>query len=119
MNYSYEERLNIGREIYDNELSKHDATVKYGISLNTAREYMRMYRDEYSLPPKQSVRKCGNGAVTVKTASYDEFDSMSREELIAEIIKAKINEARAKKGYQVKGDGAEKVFVPIENKNTK
>lgn len=67
MNYSYEEKLNIGREIYDNELSKHDATIKYGISINTAREYMRMYRDEYSFPPKQSIRKCENGAVVVKT----------------------------------------------------
>lgn len=111
--------MDIGREIYHNELSKHDATVKYGIGINTARAYMRLYRDEYSLPRKQAGRQRGSGTVIVKTASYDEFDSMSREELIAEIIKAKINEARAKKGYQVKGDGAEKVFVPIENKNTK
>ena len=41
------------------------------------------------------------------------------EELIGEIIKARINEARAKKGYLVKGDGAEKVFEPIGNRNTK
>lgn len=30
---------------------------------------------------------------------------MSKEELIRELIKARINEARLKKGYEVKGDG--------------
>lgn len=44
---------------------------------------------------------------------------MSRGELIDEIIKAKVNEARAKKGYEVKGDGRFKEFRPIGNKNTK
>ena len=44
---------------------------------------------------------------------------MTREELIGEIIKARINEARAKKGYQVKGDGVDKDFEPIVNRNTK
>ena len=44
---------------------------------------------------------------------------MSKEELINELIKAKANELRAKKGYEVKGDGADKEFVPINNRNTK
>ena len=44
---------------------------------------------------------------------------MSKEELINELILAKANELRAKKGYEVKGDGANKVFVPLNNKNSK
>ena len=44
---------------------------------------------------------------------------MSKEELLLELVKSKINEARAKKGYQVEGDGVNKRFVPIGSKNTK
>ena len=31
---------------------------------------------------------------------------MTKEELIQEVVKARIQEARLKKGYEVKGDGA-------------
>ena len=44
---------------------------------------------------------------------------MTREELMEELIKSKINEARAKKGYMVKGDGANKEFIPLDKKNSK
>lgn len=40
-----------------------------------------------------------------------EYESMTREELIQELVLAKINEARAKKGYEVKGVGAEKEYT--------
>jgi transposase len=39
--------------------------------------------------------------------------------LINELILAKANELRAKKGYEVKGDGANKEFISINNKNMK
>ena len=42
-----------------------------------------------------------------------------RKELIEELIKAKINEARAKKGYEVKGVGQNKEFISLNNKNSK
>ncbi len=38
---------------------------------------------------------------------------MTKEELIREIVRCKIREARLKKGYEVKGNGAEKVFIPL------
>lgn len=44
---------------------------------------------------------------------------MSKQELMDEIVKAKIEAARAKKGYEVKGDGCSKEYVPINNKNSK
>ena len=45
MKYTPEERLDIGRQIYDGELSRYEAAVQYGIGEQTARNYMRMYRD--------------------------------------------------------------------------
>ena len=47
------------------------------------------------------------------------YNAMSKEELINELILAKANELRAKKGYIVKGVGADKEYIPLNNKNTK
>ncbi len=38
MGYTREERLNIGRQIYNNEISRGDAAIKYKISEGTARD---------------------------------------------------------------------------------
>ena len=44
---------------------------------------------------------------------------MSKEELIQEVMNSRIREARAKKGYEVKGVGVDKEFPNLDNKNTK
>lgn len=121
MQYTKEERLDIGRQVYHGELTVMEATEKFKVGRTSIGNYIRLYRKTNGLPPRGS----GNNPkkqpliITDSTPGYSEFDSMTREELIGEIIKARINEARAKKGYVVKGDGAEKVYEPIENENTK
>ena len=45
MKYTKEERLNIGRRIYNGEISRYQAAEEYNIGEQTARNYMRMYRD--------------------------------------------------------------------------
>ena len=45
MKYTHEERLKIGRRIYTGEISKYQAAAEYGINYQTARNYMRIYRD--------------------------------------------------------------------------
>ncbi len=58
LKYTKEERLEIGRRIYDGEMNKNRAAEAYGISPYTAREYMRQYRDFNKLPSKvQGHRK--------------------------------------------------------------
>ena len=106
MKYTKEERLDIGRQIYTGELSRYEASEKYVISINTARDYMRLYRDAHNLPAKRGTQKnYAAGQTATSAASLEELESMSKEELIRELIKARINEARLKKGYEVKGDG--------------
>ena len=53
MRYTKEQRLDIGRRIYNGELTQYEAAKQYDISHSTARDYMRMYRDENRLPPKR------------------------------------------------------------------
>lgn len=121
MKYTKKERVEIGCRIYNNEFTKKEAMKEFGIGSASVDEYIRLYRNEYNLPPRNSkTNPLKSRAVLPKgKTGYDEFDSMTREELVGEIIKARINEARAKKGYMVKGDGAQKVYEPIVNKNTK
>ena len=47
MKYTKDQRLDIGRRIYEGELNRFEAAAEYGIGSNTAREYMRLYRAEY------------------------------------------------------------------------
>ena len=117
MKYSKEERLNIGRQIYDGELSRYQAAEVYGVSDQTARNYMRLYRDVNQLPAKRGTHESIK-APSFKTASVgmEDLESMTREQLIQEIVKARITEARLKKGYEVKGDGT---VILYGNKNTK
>ena len=49
----------------------------------------------------------------------EEYSSMSKEELLEELMQSKIREARLKKGYMVKGVGADKEYILLGSKNTK
>lgn len=107
MKYTKEQRLEIGRKIYENELSRCRAAEIYDIGETTARDYMRMYRDA------QGPRRTANTNVEAtpakkpspSIAGMGELEAMTKEELIREVVKARIAEARLKKGYEVKGDG--------------
>ena len=57
--------------------------------------------------------------VSSKVPDIEAYQTMSKEELINELIKAKANELRAKKGYEVKVDGANKEFIIINRRNSK
>ena len=116
MKYTLEERLEIGRRVYDGEISRYEAAEQYGINDQTARNYMRMYRDANQLPAKQGKRAGSTLLFKYDRAGMEDFEAMTKEDLIHELIKARITEARLKKGYEVKGDGT---VILYDSKNTK
>ena len=116
MKYTEEERLDIGRQIYNGEMNRYEAANRYGISAQTARSYMRLYRCVNQLPPKGGKSSMSLAIPGKKAAGMEELESMTKEELIQELIKARIIEARLKKGYEVKGDGS---IILYGSKNTK
>ncbi len=122
MKYTKEQRLDIGKRIYDGELSRYEAAEEYGISDQTARDYMRQYRDINDLPPKHGKQHT-YGLARAKSMpapeGIEDYESMTKEELIDALIMARINEARLKKGYMVEGVGAEKKYIRFVKKNTK
>lgn len=115
MKYTLEERLDIGRRIYNGEISRYQAAEEYGISDQTARDYMRLYRSSKGLPPKRGGKTAGEAVLfKAEPAEMAELESMTKEELIREVMRARIREARLKKGYEVKGDGTV-ILYDIEN----
>ena len=122
MKYTLKQRLDIGRRIYEGELTRFQAAEEYGINDNTARNYMWLYRDTNHLPPKNAGRKRKTDAsktpqpIEAKQPDFESYESMTKEELIQALIQARITEARLTKGYEVKGDGA---VIHYSSKNIK
>jgi len=119
MKYSKEQRLDIGRQLYTGKLAKADAVEKYGISYASAKSYVTQYKRATGIPVKQNRSISASNLTALPDADLELYQSMSKEELIAELILAKANELRAKKGYEVKGDGHKKEFIILNNKNSK
>ena len=122
MSYTREQRLDIGKQIYNNELSKSEAAIQYKISEGTARDYMRLYRDVNNLPPKNRIQK-EQPIVKISTHSsqpdLSEYEVMTKKELIQELVKSQIQQARLKKGYKVKGVGVDRTVTVFDNWNMK
>ena len=118
MKYSKEQRIEIGRKIVETGRSCSDIAKEYGISDESARRCRIAYEESIILSPTP-VRASEKGAKRESPLLMEDYESMSKEELLHELMKSKINEARLKKGYMVKGDGAEKEYYLLNNKNTK
>ena len=115
MRYTKEERLEIGKKVYSYELSISEAAEQYNLNWYTVRTYMRQYRELNHLPNMSA----GKPIKESNPADINELESMSKEQLICEVIKARVETERAKKGYIVKGDGQEKAFISLNNLNSK
>lgn len=78
--FTAEERMKIGKMIYDRDLTLPMAAAKYGINMYTARDYLRMY--------KASI----NAVIPVKNRTSREgrsYENMSRNELMDELMALK------------------------------
>ena len=112
MKYTLEQRLDIGRRIYEGEITRFQAAQEYDINDNTARNYMRLYRDTNNLSPKNGGRKNltttakSSSSIEIKQRNREEYESMTKEELFQALVQVRIVETRLKKGYEVKGDGS-------------
>ena len=97
MKYTKEEKMEIGRRIYHNELTRNQAAEEYSIGEYTARDYMRMYRDLNHLPPKMKAwKKTSEVPETCKLPEISQLEALTREELISIIVKMKVTEKQLK-----------------------
>lgn len=125
MKYTKEERLEFGRKIYESGLSNLKAGEIFDISEEGTRRYRISYEESQGVEhnpgksQKQGIHP--NALITQVEASnaFDDYASMTKDELIEEVMKARIRETRLKKGYMVKGVGAAKEYVPIDKESIK
>lgn len=54
-----------------------------------------------------------------KDNNIDTLKGLSKDQLIDEIIKAKVEAERLKKGYMVKGGGQEKEFISLKKQSSR
>lgn len=122
MKYTTEERLEIGRKIYEGTINKYKAAEEYGINPTTARGYMREYRNVHGLPPShrggsgKPVKDISPKEISDIAYSMEDYQKKTKEELIELLVQARITEARLKKGYEKKGDGS---VILYSSKNMK
>lgn len=122
MKYSKEESLVIGKEVYEERITMPEAVIKYNVSDTTLARYRDAYKESIGIPIDKSKKSKSNKISTLATnfgLDICDYQNMSKDELIDELIKAKVNEARAKKGYEVKGGGASREYVSLNSKNSK
>lgn len=114
MHDSKEKRLAIGKQVHDGELTCREASEKYGVPRRTISGWVSQYRE--SITERKKSKKTVNNVLSDERAAYE---NMTKEELIRELILSKANELRAKKGYEVRGVGANKEFVTSDEENSK
>ena len=122
MKYTKEQRMEIGRQIFNHEISRADAQIKYGVAGSCIDRYIREYKIANGIPTQQRLDRPDAPVLMKKDLlplDIEAYKAMSKEELIDELIRAKVNEARAKKGYEVKGDGAGKEFISLNSRNSR
>ena len=79
LKYQKEERLKIGRRIYNKEINQAQAALIYDIDQTTARNYLRLYKAAISLGEEVPAERTDN------KISPKPYEAMSRTELIAEL----------------------------------
>ena len=110
--YSYEFKLQAVKDLYDNHLSNLEVMDKYSITHGTLDGWKRNYLDGCL---KTGRKRPGNPFSALHTSK-----SLTKEQrLELENLKLRIENERLKKGYQVKGGGANKEYVTLNNVNTK
>ena len=131
MKYSKEQRIDIGRQVYTHELSRLEASQKNEVSDSSLDVYVSLYKLVSGIQTQNTRVAIRNKTDktdrnepkpredTSETWDIETYRAMSKEELINELIRAKVNEARAKKGYEVRGDGTNKEFISLSRKNSK
>ena len=91
---------------------------KYGISESLLHTWMRKYREngiDGLISKTGKSPKPGNGLKGLHVKK----NKTREEELELENLKLKVEVARLKKGYRVKGVGSKKEYVTIKDSNTK
>jgi len=118
MSYKKDKQLAIGKEVYTRKITKKQAMEKYSRSGSAIEQYVTKYKISQGIPLR-GASQSPTSVIPPNATDMERYQAMTKEELIDELILTKANELRAKKGYEVKGGGANKEFSILKDKNSK
>ena len=101
----------------DHCASTRKTAEKYGIDHTMFKRWIKKYRENGIEGLKRKTGKYGSG--NPLCGLQRKKNKTREEELELENLKLKVENARLKKGYQVKGVGSKKEYVTIKDLNTK
>lgn len=115
--YSAEFKLQCIKEVVEEYKSQKEVCRKYQLDSHVLRRWLEHYHNDGEKYFFEEHRGKGSGNLF---AALHTSKSLSREErLELENLKLRIENERLKKGYMVKGVGANKEYVTILDANTK
>ena len=88
--YTHEQRIDIGKKIYDRELSYKDAMRLFNVARPTLVTYVNLYKTTINAPK----------GLRPSSISLRDYSSLSREELINELMNKDIEVERLKKAIK-------------------
>ena len=103
----------------DNHPSYRKTADKYDISSSRFRVWIKKYREQGIEGLKSQTGKHSKKHSNGLKGLHVKKNKTREEELELENLKLKVEVARLKKGYQVKGVGSKKEYVTIKDLNTK
>ena len=115
--YEADFKIKCIREILEGKKSEREISREYEINRRTIQQWIENYQShgEGYFYEEHRGKKSGNPYAALHTKKN--LSELERLEL--ENLKLRIENERLKKGYMVKGVGANKEFVTFKNKNTK
>ena len=113
--YTVEDKLAIVKMYLDNHKSSKEIQKETGVNNSLIRKWAAIYISEGIDGFKEKFGKRGNHF----SALYTSKSLTNEERLELENMKLKIENERLKKGYLVKGVGADKEYVTFLEKNMK
>ena len=113
--YSCEEKLRIVNEVLQNHKSSREVGRENGLDSSMIRRWVRQYNKDGLDALKSKNHLKGNQFSALHTSKH--LSDMERLQLTVE--KLRVENERLKKGYIVKGVGADKEFVTLKDLNFK
>ncbi len=91
MYYAAEQRAGIGRRVFAHEITKEAAAREYSVSIQSIVNYVKGYMRQAGIKP---IPEAGSPP----SEDSPDYPEMTKDQLIAEIMRKDIEVARAKKG---------------------
>ena len=114
-----EEREALIKRINSGEITVPQAAKEYGVGNTAIYNMLKRYKEAKQKKANKPNTKAESLIKKPDEIDIEAYQNMTKEELIRELILSKANELRAKKGYEVKGAGANKEFIILNKENSK